>query len=170
MFACNGILFNHEGERRGLQFVTRKITRTVAEIKLGISKKLVLGNLDARRDWGYAPDYVNAMWMMLQHEELDDYIIATGEEHTVREFAELAFKEIGKNIEWKGEGINEQGLDSNTGEILVGVSKEFFRPAEVDILKGDASKAKSALGWKPNTLFRDMIKKMVQYDLGEVQK
>lgn len=170
MFACNGILFNHEGERRGLQFVTRKITHTVAEIKLGISNKLVLGNLDARRDWGYAPDYVKAMWMMLQHDNPDDYVIATGEEHTVREFASLAFKEIGKNIKWKNKGIREKGIDSDTGKTLVEVSKEFFRPAEVDILKGDSSKAKKVLGWQPNTAFKAMIKKMVQCDLQSLKK
>lgn len=170
LFCCNGILFNHESERRGLQFVTRKITRTVAEIKYGISNKLVLGNLNAKRDWGYAPDYVEAMWMMLQHDKPDDYIIATGKEHTVREFAELAFKEIDIDIQWKYQGIKEKGIDKKTGKILVEVSSEFYRPAEVDILRGDAAKAKKILGWKPETNFEDMIKKMVKYDINIIKK
>jgi len=164
LFACNGILFNHESERRGLQFVTRKITRTVAEIEMGMKDKLILGNLNAKRDWGYTPDYVRAMWMMLQHEKPDDYVIATGEEHTVREFTELAFKEIGINLHWEGEGINEKGMDEDD-KIRVEVSKKFFRPAEVDILKGDASKAKKVLGWEPEILFEEMIGKMVRHDI-----
>lgn len=165
LFACNGILFNHESERRGEQFVTRKMTKTVAEIKLGITEKLILGNLDAKRDWGYAPDYVKAMWMMLQHEKPDDYIIATGKEHSVRDFVELAFKKIGIDIFWEGEGMDEKGFDKDTSKILVEVSEKFFRPAEVDILKGDASKAMNVLGWKPSVSFEEMIELMVEYDL-----
>jgi GDPmannose 4,6-dehydratase len=165
LFCCNGILFNHESERRGLQFVTRKITRTIAEIKFGRTKKLILGNLNAKRDWGYAPDYVKSMWMMLQQKKSDDYIISTGVEHTVREFIELAFKEIGIDIVWKGKDVNEKGLDQKTGKILVEVSEEFYRPAEVDILRGDSSKAKKILGWTPKVSFEEMIKKMIEYDL-----
>jgi GDPmannose 4,6-dehydratase len=165
LFACNGILFNHESERRGLQFVTRKITRTIAEIKLGMSEKLTLGNLDAKRDWGYSPDYVRAMWMMLQHNKADDYIIASGQEHTVREFVDLAFGEIGVKLRWKGQGTEEKGIDEKTGKTLVAVSKKFFRPAEVDILKGDASKAKRILKWKPEVSFEEMIKRMVACDV-----
>jgi GDPmannose 4,6-dehydratase len=165
LFACNGILFNHESERRGLQFVTRKITRTVAEIKLGLSGKLTLGNLDAKRDWGYSPDYVRAMWMMLQHSKPDDYIIASGEEHTVREFTECAFKEIGIKIRWKGRGIEEKGIDEKMGKICVEVSQKFFRPAEVDVLCGDATKAKNILKWKPEISFEEMIRRMVTNDI-----
>lgn len=161
LFCCNGILFNHESERRGLQFVTRKITRTIAEIKLGTSAKLVLGNLNAKRDWGYAPDYVKAMWMMLQHNEPDDYVIATGKTHSVREFVELAFKHVGIDIRWKGEGLNEKGTD-DSDKVRVEVSKKFFRPAEVDVLKGEASKAKKVLGWKPEVSFEEMIRIMVE--------
>jgi GDPmannose 4,6-dehydratase len=169
LFCCNGILFNHESERRGLQFVTRKITRTVAEIKMGIKDKLILGNLNAKRDWGYAIDYVKSMWMMLQHNEPDDYVIASGEEHTVREFAELAFKEIGIDISWKGKGLNEKGID-NSEKVCVEVSKKFFRPAEVDILKGNASKAKKVLGWKPEVSFEEMVERMVRHDIKELKR
>jgi len=164
MFAVNGVLFNHESERRGLQFVTRKITNSIAKIYLGLQDKLVLGNLDAKRDWGYAPDYVKAMWMMMQYDKPDDYVIATGEEHSVREFTELAFKEIGIKLHWEGEGINEKGIDED-GKVRVEVSEKFFRPAEVDVLRGDASKAKKVLGWKPEILFEEMIGKMVRYDI-----
>lgn len=164
MFAVNGVLFNHESERRGLQFVTRKITNSIAKIYLGLQDKLVLGNLDAKRDWGYAPDYVKAMWMMLQYDKPDDYVIATGEEHSVREFTELAFKEIGIKLHWEGEGINEKGIDED-GKVRVEVSEKFFRPAEVDVLRGDASKAKEVLGWKPEILFEEMIGKMVRHDI-----
>lgn len=167
LFACNGILFNHESERRGLQFVTRKITRTVAEIKMGMKDNLTLGNLNAKRDWGYAPDYVRAMWMMLQHEKPDDYVIATGKEYTVRDFIELAFKEIGMKLHREGEGINEKGIDE-AGKIRVKVSEKFFRPAEVNILKGDASKARKVLGWKPEVSFKEMIRKMVRHDIEDI--
>jgi len=169
LFACNGVLFNHESERRGLQFVTRKITRTVAEIKMGLKDKLVLGNLNAKRDWGYAPNYVKAMWMMLQYDKPGDYVIATGKEHTVREFTELAFKEIGIKLHWEGEGINEKGIDED-GKVRVEVSKKFFRPAEVDILRGDASKAKKVLGWKPEVSFEEMIERMVDCDMKIVER
>jgi len=169
MFACNGILFNHESVRRGLHFVTRKITHTVAKIKLELSNKLVLGNLNAKRDWGYALDYVKAMWMMLQHDEPDDYVIASGEEHSVREFTELAFREVGIDIQWIGEALNEKGIDENTGKVLVEVSDEFYRPAEVDILKGNASKAREKLGWKPRISFEEMIQRMVAHDLKQLK-
>ncbi|KYK34624.1 MAG: GDP-mannose 4,6 dehydratase [Theionarchaea archaeon DG-70] len=167
LFVCNGILFNHESERRGLEFVTRKITHTVAEIKLEISEKLILGNLNAKRDWGYAPDYVKTMWLMLQQNNPGDYVVATGKEHTVREFAELAFKAAGIDIEWKGEGLNEKGISGK--KVLVEVSEKYYRPAEVDILRGDASKAKKVLGWEPETTLEEMIKRMVQHDLSIVQ-
>jgi GDPmannose 4,6-dehydratase len=170
LFCCNGILFNHESERRGLQFVTRKITRTVAEIKLNKTEKLVLGNLDAKRDWGYAPDYVRAMWMMLQHDKPDDYIISSGKEHSVREFTEMAFKKADIEIRWEGEGVHEIGLDNNTNKVLVEVSERFYRPAEVDILRGDASKAREVLGWKPEISFDKMIEIMVNHDLNYLQK
>jgi len=169
LFCCNGILFNHESERRGLQFVTRKISRTAAEIKLGTSKKLTLGNLNTKRDWGYAPDYVGAIWMMLQYSKSDDYIIATGKEHSVRDFTELAFREVGIYLRWEGEGINEKGIDED-GNINVEVSKKFFRPAEVEVLKGNASKAKEILGWKPKVSFEEMIKMMVKYDIECLKK
>lgn len=164
MFICNGILFNHESERRGLQFVTRKITCTLAEIKLGISEKLTLGNLDSKRDWGYAPDYVKSMWMMLQHNQPDDYVIATGKEHSVQEFVEEAFKVIGIDVTWDGEGLNKKSIAE--GKVLVDVSKKFYRLAEVDYLKGDYSKAKETLGWEPEVTFEDMIKRMVEHDIG----
>jgi len=170
LFCCNGILFNHESERRGLQFVTRKITRTVAEIKLGLSEKLVLGNLNAKRDWGYAPDYVRAMWMMLQHDTPDDYVVASEQNHTVREFTELTFKEINVDIRWENEGINEKGVDDNTGKVLVEVSDKFFRPTEVDILQGDSSKARKVLRWSPKVTFKEMIKKMINYDINLLSK
>ncbi len=163
LFVCNGILFNHESERRGLEFVTRKITHTLAEIELGLSEKLILGNLNARRDWGYAPDYVKAMWMIMHHKKPDDYIVSTGEDHTIRDFAELAFKAVGIDIRWEGEGLNEKGLAGN--KVLVEVSKKYYRPAEVDILKGNASKARKILGWKPETTFEEMIKRMVEHDV-----
>lgn len=166
MFASNGILFNHESPRRGENFVTRKITLSVARISKGIQKKLYLGNLNAMRDWGYAKDYVECMWLMLQADRADDYVIATGEMHTVREFVELSFKEVGIDIEWIGEGINEKGLDSKTKKILVEVDEKFFRPAEVDQLLGSPEKAKKELNWNPTkTSFEDLVKIMVESDL-----
>lgn len=166
MFAVNGILFNHESERRGETFVTRKITLAAAAIAQGRQDKLYLGNLSARRDWGYAKDYVECMWLMLQHETPEDFVIATGEMHTVREFCTLAFHEAGIELEWKGEGVNEKGVDKATGRVLVEVDPKFFRPTEVEQLCGDPSKAKKLLGWNPTkTSFQDLIKIMVKHDL-----
>jgi GDPmannose 4,6-dehydratase len=170
IFACNGILFNHESERRGTQFVTRKITRTVAEIYLGISGKLTLGNLNAKRDWGYAPDYVKAMWMILQHKKADDYVIATGKEHSVRQFCEKAFEAVDIDVEWEGSGLTEKGIDKKTKKVVVEVSNKFYRPTEVDVLRGDASKAKKELGWKPEVSFEEMIEKMVKNDVKILEK
>ncbi len=164
LFACNGILFNHESPRRGENFVTRKITLNAARIKAGQAEVLRLGNLDAKRDWGYAPDYVEAMWLMLQQEEPEDYVVATGENHSVREFAELAFAELGFEIVWEGEGVNEKGIDRKTGKILIEVDPRFFRPTEVDILLGDATKAKKKLGWQPKVSFEELVKIMVRAD------
>jgi len=165
LFACNGILFNHESERRDMRFVTRKITVGIAKILQGVIDKIELGNLNAKRDWGYAPDYVETMWLMLQQEEPDDYVIATGGAHSVREFCEKAFKVANINLVWEGEGTNEKGIDKKTGKILVSVNPKYFRPTEVDILIGDATKAKNELGWKPKTCFNDLIEIMVKYDL-----
>jgi GDPmannose 4,6-dehydratase len=165
MFVCNGILFNHESPRRGENFVTRKITLSVAKILAGKQESLHLGNLNAKRDWGYAPEYVEAMWLMLQQNEPEDYVIATGEAHTVREFTEHAFKEAGIDIEWQGEGVNEKGIDPRTKNVLADVSPQYFRPADVDFLLGDASKAKAKLGWKPKTRFTELVKIMVDADL-----
>jgi len=165
LFACNGILFNHESSRRGKTFVTRKITRAVANIKLGKQDKLYLGNLDAKRDWGYAQDFVEAMWLMLQQPQPDDFVIATGTTHSVREFCELAFKEVGINLIWQGKKESEQGIDSSNGRVLVEVDPQYFRPAEVDLLLGDATKAKNILGWVPKTSFPDLVSLMVKFDL-----
>lgn len=159
MFACNGILFNHESERRGEEFITRKITKGVARLKKDSEFVLEVGNLDAKRDWGYAPDYVEGMWRMLQQEKPDDYVLATGETHTVREFLETAWGPI----TWKGEGVNERGEDS-TGRVIVRVNPEFYRPAEVELLIGDATKARTKLGWKATTTFPNLVAKMVLYD------
>ncbi|PTD94215.1 GDP-mannose 4,6-dehydratase [archaeon SCG-AAA382B04] len=165
LFACNGILFNHESPRRGKRFVTRKISRAVARIKAGLQDKTYLGNLDAKRDWGYAPEYVEAMWEMLNHDEPLDLVIATNETHTVREFAELAFKRAGFDLEWRGEGVNERGVDKETGDVLVEVDEEYFRPAEVDVLRGDYSRAKEEIGWEPETSFEELVKIMVDSDI-----
>lgn len=171
MFAVNGILFNHESERRGENFVTRKITLAAARIIQGYQDKLYLGNLSARRDWGYAPDYVECMWLMLQHETPEDFVIATGEYHSVREFATLAFAEVGIELEWKGEGVDEQGIDKATGRVLIEVDPKYFRPTEVDQLLGDPTKAKTVLGWNPRkTSFEDLVKKMVKHDMHFVKK
>ncbi len=169
-FACNGILFNHESPIRGETFVTRKITRAVARIKLGLQEKLYLGNLNARRDWGHAKDYVVAQWLILQQNEPDDYVIATGEQHSVREFVEVAFKEVGIHIEWKGKGISEKGIDSDTGRVLVEVDKRYFRPTEVDSLIGDPAKAKKKLGWTPKVTFKELVTEMVREDLKEAER
>ena len=166
MYAVNGILFNHESERRGETFVTRKITLAVGNIVNGKQEKLYLGNLNAKRDWGYAKDYVECMWLMLQQEKPEDFVIATGETRTVREFVEKAFEVAGINICWTGEGVDEKGFDAATGKVLVEVSSEFFRPAEVDLLLGDPTKAKTVLGWNPRkTTFEELVRRMVEYDL-----
>ncbi|MDP7078368.1 MAG: GDP-mannose 4,6-dehydratase [Candidatus Undinarchaeales archaeon] len=165
MFICDGILFNHESPRRGENFVTRKITLSIAKILAGKQERLHLGNLDAKRDWGYAPDFVEAMWLMLQQDGPDDFVIATGEAHSVREFIEFAFKEVGIDIEWKGSGVDEKGVDAATGKVLVEVDPKYFRPAEVDYLLGDASKAKELLGWRPKVGFEELVKLMMRGDL-----
>ena len=164
LFACNGILFNHESPRRGETFVTRKITRGLARIKLGKDKILYLGNLDAKRDWGYAKDFVEAMWLMLQQKEPDDYIIATGETHSVREFVEETAKYLGFDLVWKGKGLKEKGIDKKTGKTVIEIDPRYFRPAEVDILQGDYSKAKKKLGWKPKVKFKELVKIMAKAD------
>lgn len=170
MFTANGILFNHESERRGETFVTRKITLAAARIKYGLQDKLYLGNLNALRDWGYARDYVECMWLILQQDEPDDYVIATGEYHSVREFTTLAFRNVGIELEWKGSGIDEKGIDKTTGKILVEVDSKYFRPAEVDQLLGDPSKAKNKLGWNPQkTSFEELVKLMTDADLALVK-
>ncbi len=171
MFAVNGILFNHESERRGETFVTRKITLAAARIKQGFQDKLYLGNLDARRDWGYARDYVECMWLMLQHDIPEDFVIATGEMHSVREFATLAFREVGIGLEWKGCGVEEQGIDIATGRVLVEVDPKYFRPCEVDQLLGDPTKAKTLLRWNPTkTSFEELVRIMVEADMRFVRK
>lgn len=170
MFAVNGILFNHESERRGETFVTRKITLAVARIAAGEQDKLYLGNLDALRDWGYARDYVECMWLMLQHDTPEDFVIATGEQHSVREFTERAFHEVGINLRWEGEGVEERGIDIATGRVLVEVDPKYFRPAEVETLLGDPTKAKELLGWNPSkTPFEELVRIMVRHDVAYVQ-
>ncbi len=171
MFCCNGILFNHESERRGENFVTRKITLAAARISQGLQEKLYLGNLNALRDWGYAKDYVECMWLILQQENPQDYVIATGEYHTVREFATLAFQHVGIQLLWQGEGLNEKGIDKATGKVLIEVDSKYFRPAEVEQLLGDPTKARKELGWNPRkTSFEELIKIMVDYDVEYVKK
>ncbi len=165
MFAVSGILFNHEGERRGPEFVTRKISQSVARIKHGKQDKIELGNLDAKRDWGYAGDYVEGMWRMLQQDKPDDFVLATGETHQIREFCELAFEEIGVEIEWSGSGPEEVGKDKSTGKVLISINPEYFRPSEVDLLLGDPSKAEKELGWKREVDFPQLVKLMVEHDL-----
>lgn len=170
MFAVNGILFNHESERRGENFVTRKITLAAANIANGLQEKLYLGNLNAKRDWGYARDYVECMWLMLQHERPEDFVIATGEHHSVREFATLAFHYAGIELEWQGEGIDEKGIDKATGKVLVEVDQRFFRPSEVEQLLGDPTKAKTLLGWNPTTTsFDKLVRIMVEHDMKNVK-
>jgi GDPmannose 4,6-dehydratase len=168
--ASNGILFNHESPLRGETFVTRKITRAVAAIELGHQDKLYLGNLDAKRDWGHARDYVEGMWRILQQPTPDDYVLATGETHAVREFVELAFAEVNRKIVWKGKGIEETGVDAKTGQVLVAIDPRYFRPTEVDLLLGDPSKAAKVLGWKHTTSFRDMVTEMVAGDMVAVKE
>lgn len=165
LHASNGILFNHESPRRGETFVTKKITKAVARIAQGKQDQLILGNLDAKRDWGYAKDYVECMWLMLQQEKPDDYVIASGETYTVRDFVDMAFAEVDITLGWEGDGANERGVNTKTGKTCVRVDPRYFRPAEVDLLWGDPTKAKKKLGWKPKTSIRDLVRIMVQYDL-----
>lgn len=165
MFICNGILFNHESPRRGRTFVTKKIVEGLVDIKLGIKEKLFLGNLDAKRDWGYAKDYVRAMWMMLQQETPDDYVIATGETHSVREFAEASASVLGFKLKWQGEGLDEKGIDENTGKTIIEIDKVYYRPSEVDILLGDSTKAKKLLGWEAEVKFNDLVDLMLKDEL-----
>ena len=163
-------MFNHESPRRGETFVTRKITRAVARIKLGIQNKLYLGNLNAKRDWSHSKNAVEMMWLMLQQDKSDDFIIASGEQHSVREFCEIAFKEVGIDLEWNGEGANEKGVDKKTGKIVVEIDPKYFRPSEVESLLGDSTKAREKLGWSPKVSFRELIKEMVEHDLEEAKK
>ncbi len=165
MHVSCGILFNHEGERRGSEFVTRKVSQAAARIKLGKQEKLELGNMDAKRDWGYAGDYVEGMWRMLQQDKPGDYVLATGETHSIREFCELAFKEVGIDIKWQGKGVDEQGVDSATGKVLISINPDFFRPSEVDLLLGNPAKAEKELGWKRAVDFPGLVKLMVKHDL-----
>ncbi len=170
MHASNGILFNHESPLRGETFVTRKITRAVAAIELGLQQRIYLGNLDAQRDWGHARDYVEGMWLMLQQPNGDDFVLATGEAHSVREFVELAFAEVGRRIVWRGEKEREEGLDAKTGDVLVAIDQRYFRPTEVELLLGDPSKARDLLGWRHKTSFPDLVRDMVRADLGTVEQ
>jgi GDPmannose 4,6-dehydratase len=165
IYACNGILFNHESPLRGETFVTRKITRAVAKISLGLQEKLYMGNIDSERDWGHAKDYVEGMWRILQHSEPDDFVLATGKKISVRKFIELAFAEVGMNIKWEGNGVDEKGIDQVSGKIIVEIDEKYFRPAEVDLLVGDASKAKEKLGWEPKYTVEELLKEMVKSDL-----
>jgi len=170
IFACGGILFNHESPRRGETFVTRKITRAAARIKLGLQDKLYLGNLNAKRDWGHAKDYVRAMHLMLQQEKADDFVIATGKQYSVKEFCQTAFKELDIEIKWQGRGADEKGVDARTGKTIIGIDSKYFRPAEVDSLLGDARKAKEILGWEAEISFKELVKEMVENDLTEAEK
>ena len=170
MFACSGILFNHESPLRGLEFVTRKITHGIARIKHGLQDNIVLGNLDAKRDWGFAGEYVEGMWRMLQQDQPDDYLLATGETHSVKEFVDFGFKAAGYTIEWHGEAANAKGVDKKSAKVLIEVSKEFYRPAEVDVLIGNPQKAKEKLGWKPVTKFTRLVELMVEADMTRVKK
>lgn len=168
IFACSGILFNHESPLRGVEFITRKVTYSLARIKYGKQDKLLVGNLQAKRDWGYAPEYVKAMWLMLQADTADDYVIATGETHSVREFIEKASQVAGFDLVWEGEGVSEKAIDRKTGKVIVEVSPEFFRPAEVDLLIGNSQKAKEKLGWQPQTTFDQLVEIMMEADLKRV--
>lgn len=168
MHASNGILFNHEGPTRGETFVTRKITRAVAAIQFGLQKTLYLGNLDAKRDWGHARDYVEGMWRIVQQDRPDDYVLATGETHSIREFVELAFGHVGRRIEWRGTGLDEKGVDAESGDVLVELDPRYFRPTEVDVLLGDPSKARARLGWTHTTSFPDLVREMMDSDLARL--
>ncbi|GFH90723.1 GDP-mannose 4,6-dehydratase [Lachnospiraceae bacterium] len=170
LFACSGILFNHESERRGKEFVTRKITDAVARIKQGVQDYIELGNMDSKRDWGHSKDYVYAMWLMLQQDKADDYVIATNETRTVREFLETAFAKVGISVEWTGFGVDEVGMDKETGKVIIKVNKKFFRPAEVDILLGNPEKAESVLGWKREISFDELVERMVKNDMELVKR
>ncbi len=170
MYACNGILFNHESPLRGETFVTRKITRAVARISLGLQEKMHLGNLDAQRDWGHAKDYVEGMWLMLQQEKADDFVLATGETTPVRDFISKAFKQVGIEVDWQGKGVSEKGIDRKTGKTLVEVDEKYFRPTEVDLLIGDATKAKTELGWKPKYTLEKLIEEMITADVKLFEK
>ena len=170
LFACNGILFNHESERRGKTFVTRKISVGVSNIMTGALDRLLLGNLDARRDWGYAPEYVEGMWKMLQVDSPDDFVLATNETHSIREYIEEAFRVLGEEIEWKGKGVDEKGILKSSGKEVIGVDPRYFRPTEVDLLIGDFSKAREKLGWEPKTTFRDLVRIMVEADFKKAKK
>ncbi len=169
LFACNGILFNHESPRRGETFVTRKVARGLVRIKNGLDDKLYLGNINSLRDWGYAPDYVEAMWLMLQHTKPDDYVVATGETHSVREFIEETAKILGINIKWQGKGINEKAIDLNTKKVIIQIDPRYYRPTEVDLLLGDGRKIKKVLGWKPKTKFKQLVKLMVDAEINDKQ-
>jgi GDPmannose 4,6-dehydratase len=170
LYACNGILFNHESERRGETFVSRKITRVVARIACGIESVLYLGNLDAKRDWGHAEEYVEGMWRMLQQPEPEDYVLATGKTHSVREFAQAAFRHVGVELSWRGEGIDEEGLDAATGDVRVRIDPRLYRPTEVDLLLGDATKAREKLGWEPRVSFEALVERMMRHDLELARK
>jgi GDPmannose 4,6-dehydratase len=170
LYACNGILFNHESPTRGETFVSRKITRALARISKGLQNKLYIGNLDARRDWGHARDYIEMQWLMLQQDQPDDYVIATGKQHSVREFIELAAKEVGISIRWEGHGLKEKGIDAGNGREIVCIDPRYFRPTEVDTLLGDSSKARKQLGWESKTTFKELVKEMVAMDMIEAEK
>lgn len=170
MFACNGILFNHESPRRGETFVTRKITRAAVRIKLGVEEKLYLGNLDSKRDWGHAKDYIEGMWLVLQQNKPEDFVLATGVTTTIRDFCNMTFKELGIDIEWKGKGVNEKGINKATGKTIIEVDPKYFRPAEVDLLLGNAAKARKKLGWEPKYDLPMLVKEMVKEDLKEAKK
>ncbi len=170
LFACNGILFNHESPRRGGTFVTRKITQAAARIKFGIQDMVTLGNLNAKRDWGYAPEFVEGMWKMMQLDKADDFVLATGETHTIREFVDITYKELDMDLEWTGEGVNERGVEIKTGKTLVAINPRYFRPTEVELLIGDATKAQKTFGWKPKVKFDELAKIMAKADWEKVQK